>query len=138
MAENPYLRPLPTITEANRPFWDGLRERRFLVPKCRDCGDFNWSPYPACRSCLGTNQDWTEVSGSGTVYTFSNVYRGAATFPSPHVWAYVELDERPRALTVLANIVNCDPDDVHIGMPVRVFYDDIPGHDITLYRFEPR
>jgi uncharacterized protein len=138
MAVEQYLSPLPNITTENRPFWDGLRERRFLVPRCNACGDYNWSPYPACRSCLSTDQEWVELSGRGTVYTFSNVYRGPATFPSPHVWAYIELEERPRVMTVLANIVNVDPDQVHIGMPVEVTYDDIPGHEMTLYRFQPR
>jgi uncharacterized protein len=132
-----YLRPIPTITAPNRPFWDALRERRFTVPKCDDCGDYNWSPYPACRTCLSVNQTWTDVSGRGTVYSHSSVYKGLRTFDVPHVFALIELEERPRTLTVLSNIVGCDPDDVHIGMPVQVVFDDIPEHNITLYKFAP-
>jgi uncharacterized OB-fold protein len=33
--------------------------------------------------------------------------------------------------------VGCDPDDVRIGMPVQVVFDDIPEHNITLYKFAP-
>ena len=35
----------------------------------------------------------------------------------PYVLAYVELDEGPRLLT---NVVGCEPDEVRIGLPVRV------------------
>ncbi|MDT5369078.1 MAG: uncharacterized protein QOC62_3509 [Mycobacterium sp.] len=132
-----YLRPLPTITPENRPFWDALNAGKFVVPKCGDCGDYNWSPYPACRTCLSTDQPWVEVSGRGTVYTFTAVYRGLATFPTPHIWAYIELEEKPRTMTVLSNIIDCEPHDCYIGMPVEVVFEPVPGHDITLYKFKP-
>lgn len=32
-------------------------------------GDYNWVPYPACRSCLSEDQPWTEVSGDATVFS---------------------------------------------------------------------
>lgn len=37
-----YLKPLPEITEPSRPFWDALRRQEFTVPRCEDCGDYNW------------------------------------------------------------------------------------------------
>jgi uncharacterized OB-fold protein len=130
-----YLRPLPTITAANRPFWDALRDHRFTVPKCTNCGDYNWSPYPACRSCLSTSQEWAAVSGRGTVYSYSAVYKGLVTFDCPHIFALIELDEKPRTVTVLSNIVGSEPKDIRIGMPVEVVFEDVPEHDITLYKF---
>ena len=33
----PYLKPLPEISEANRPFWEGLHGHQFLVPRCDRC-----------------------------------------------------------------------------------------------------
>src|SRR2546430_17057889 len=29
-----YLKPLPEITELNRPFWDALKRHEFTVPRC--------------------------------------------------------------------------------------------------------
>lgn len=135
----PYLKPLPTTTEDNRPFWEGLKRREFLVPKCQDCGDYNWTPYPACRSCLSTNQEWTKVSGEGTIYTFTVVHRGPPAFTAegPYVIAFMELKEQPRPLLVMGNMINCNPDDIKIGMPVKIAYEDIPDEDITLWRFVP-
>lgn len=49
-APAPYLKPLPAISPAHQPFFDALRNHQFVVPKCDNCGDYNWVPYPACRT----------------------------------------------------------------------------------------
>jgi uncharacterized protein len=136
----PYLKPLPQVTEANREFFEGLKRREFLVPKCEACGDYNWVPYPACRSCLSENQTWTRVSGEATVYTYSVIYRGPGAFDAdvPYIVVLGELTERPRPCLVLANLVGTDPDQVRVGMPIQIAYQDIPGEDITLWRWIAR
>jgi uncharacterized protein len=139
-ASAPYLKPLPQVTEANREFFDGLKRREFLVPKCGQCGDYNWVPYPACRSCLSEEQTWTRVSGEATVYSYSVIYRGPGAFDAdvPYVVALGELTERPRPCLVLGNLVGTDPDEIRVGMPIQIAYQDIPGEDITLWRWVAR
>jgi uncharacterized protein len=136
----PYLKPLPQVSDANREFFGGLKRREFLVPKCGQCGDYNWVPYPACRSCLSEDQTWTQVSGEATVYTYSVIYRGPGAFDAdvPYIVALGELTERPRPCLVLANLVGTDPDQVRVGMPIKIAYQDIPGEDITLWRWVAR
>ena len=51
----------------------------------------------------------------------------------PYVLAYVELGEGVRMLT---NIVDCAPDDVRIGMPVEVVFEDVTPA-VTLPKFKP-
>ena len=136
MDAEPYLRPLPKKDPTNAPFWEGTAAHKFLVPKCNDCGDWNWIPYPACRSCLSEDQSWTEVSGRGTVMSFSVVHRGPLTFGKEHYGVVLlELEERPRSLVVLGNTIDIDPEELKIGMPMKIVYEDIPGEDITMYRF---
>ena len=69
-----------------------------MVPRCEDCGDYNWVPYPACRSCLSERQAWTAVSGQGTVYSYTVSHRGPGAFDADVPYAIVlgELAERPR------------------------------------------
>ena len=119
-----YLKPLPDTTVLNQPFWDGLRLREFRVPKCSDCGDYNWIPYPACRSCYSENQEWVPVSGDATVWSFSVVHRcpGAFNDEVPYVVVLAKLAEEPRSLIVTGNLVDVDPADVRIGMPIKVVY----------------
>ena len=103
------------------------------------CGDLNWTPYPACRSCLSIKQEWFEVSGKGTLYTYSVVHVGPKAFTQdgPYVFAFAKLIEGPRALIVMGNLVGCDPDSIKVDMPIRIGYSDVPEHDLTLYHFEP-
>jgi uncharacterized OB-fold protein len=135
-----YLKPLPDISDLNRPFWDALARHEFRVPRCEDCGDYNWVPYPACRSCLSEHQVWTPVSGDATVFSFTVVHRGPGAFGAdvPYVMALGQLVEQPRACNVLANLVGCAPDDVTIGMPVQIGYLDIPSEGVTMYQWLPR
>ena len=135
----PYLKPLPDITEENRPFWDGLQRHEFLVPKCNHCGDYNWVPYPACRTCLSVDQVWVRVSGDATIFSYTVVHRGPGVFQEevPYVVALAELVEQPRPMLVLGNVRGIEPAAVRIGQRVRIEYDDIPGEDVTLWHFRP-
>jgi len=136
-----YLKPLPIPTIANEEFWDGVKRHEFLVPKCQDCGDYGWVPYPACRTCLSENLAWTKVSGDATVWSFSIVHRGPGAFAEevPYVVVLGKLVEEPRSLIVLADMVaQCPPESVAIGMPIEIAYEDIPSEDFTMYRFAPK
>jgi len=137
IAPAPYLKPLPIISDLNRPFWDGLAAHELRVPRCLDCGDFNWVPYPACRTCLSERQEWTVVSGDATVFSFTVVHRGPGAFDAdvPYVLALGQLREQPRPCNVLANLVGVAPDAVRIGMPLRIGFVDIPSEDVTMYRW---
>lgn len=52
----------------------------------------------------------------------------------PYVVAIVELVEQ-EGLQLTTRIVNCDPGDVRIGMPVSIVFDDRDG--VRLPLFEP-
>jgi uncharacterized OB-fold protein len=52
----------------------------------------------------------------------------------PYNVAEVELDEGPRVLTNLIGVKN---DEIRVGMPVEIVYDDVTN-EITLAKFRPR
>ena len=131
-----YLKTLPEPSALTKPFWEGCKKHELLVQRCKDCGTLRWVPEEFCPDCLSTNYEWEKMSGEGTIYTFTIMYR--APIPAfkediPYVVSFVELKEGPRMMT---NIVNCKPDDVKMRMPVRVFFDDVTD-EITLAKFEP-
>jgi hypothetical protein len=49
------------------------------------------------------------------------------------VIALGELAEHPRPCLVLANLVGTAAEDVRIGMPITIGYQEIPGEDITMW-----
>jgi uncharacterized protein len=74
------------------------------------------------------------------VFSFTVVHRGPGAFDAdvPYVLALGQLIETPRRCNVLATLVGADPDEVHIGMPIKIGYVDIPSEGITMYQWVPR
>jgi uncharacterized OB-fold protein len=139
----PYLKPLPQKQPENAPLWEGLAQREFRVPKCDDCGAWNWVPYPACRECLSENLTWTKVSGNGTLFTYTIVHRGLGAFHKdvPYVVGLVEMELPPggkRGVIVLGNVVGVPHDELRVGMPLKMTFKDIEGEDVTLWEFTKR
>lgn len=80
---------------------------------------------------------WFGASGRGQVYSFTIVHRSnldGYRVATPYVIAYVELEEGPRILT---NVVDCDPGELFVGMPVSVVFQDT-GTGTSLFRFKPQ
>jgi hypothetical protein len=124
-----------------RPFWEGTKEHKFLLPLGLDSRPF-W--YPRAYA-PGTLEDvtWKESKGEGTVYSYSVHYigpNGSFKGDPPHVVALVDLDEGVRVMTNLVkdeeNFPSIGPDDVQIGQRVRVVY-EVLSEDVTLPRFTP-
>jgi uncharacterized OB-fold protein len=47
-----------------------------------------------------------------------------------------KLAEEPQPCLVMGNLRGTEPDQVQVGMPVRMAFDDIPEEDITMWHFE--
>ena len=132
-----YAKPLPRIDEESKGFWEACRRHELYLQRCRACGRLRYYPRALCPSCLSDRSEWVRSAGTGTVYTFTVTHQNqSAGFRDalPYVMAYVELAEGVR---MLSNIVGCAPDEVRIGMPVEVVFEDATP-EITLPRFKPR
>jgi len=65
---------------------------------------------------------WIRAIGTATVVSYVEFHRQyAKDFPVPYVVALVELTEGPR---LLARLVGIDGNDVSIGMPLKVSFDE--------------
>ena len=113
--------PAPAVNPEIKPYFDAAGEGRLLVKKCKACGQFHHYPRAICPHCFSDQTEWTEAKGTGTVYTYSVLRRGA---PVPYCIAYVTLDE---GVTMMTNIVDCDLDAVRIGMKVKVTFKPTDG-----------
>ena len=119
--------PAPFVNTEIKQFWDATAEGRLLLPRCQDCQAVIWFPRPFCPECASTRVDWFQASGRGTVYSYTVNRRGGADLPEyrnagVYVLAYVELEEGPRLMT---NIVDCDPESLAVGLPVRVAFREL-------------
>ena len=131
-----YQKPLPQIDEVSRPYWEAAKRHQLALQKCQACGYYRYPPGDTCPRCLSGSLMWVKASGRGTVYTwtvFHKVYHPAFAGEAPYAVVAVELEEGPRLLT---NLVDCKIDDIKVGMPVEVVFDDVT-EDITLPKFRP-
>lgn len=79
----------------------------------------------------------TDVSGRGIVYSFTSARQAfdpAFGEGIPYVVALVELDEDP-GLRVLSNVVGIAPEEVSVGLPVAVAFEQ--RDDAALPVFTP-
>lgn len=128
--------PAPVVNAETERFWRATAQGRLELPRCEACGTLIWYPRAICPWCHGAATTWEELSGRGSVYSYTVTRRGQGRWKdvTPYVVAYVELDEGPRMLT---NIVGCDPAEVRIDLPVEVVFADT-GQGNALPRFRPR
>ena len=129
------LRSLPEPSPATVPFWDACKERKLLVQECQACGRIQFYPRSICTSCSSEKLGWRAALGTGKIYSYTTVHR--ALVPGfekdvPYVVAMIELDEGVR---MMSHIVSCAAEDVCIGMPVNVtFEEDRQGVILPMFR----
>jgi uncharacterized OB-fold protein len=127
---------LPTVEPETQPFWDAARDGTLLIRRCASCGTAHAYPRPFCPLCWSEDVPWEAASGRGTLYTFSTVFlNDLPPFSErlPYVAAVVDLDEGPRMMT---GIVDTDPADLRLGMPVEVTFRPLDD-ELTAPYFRP-
>uniref|UniRef100_UPI0034E1F435 Zn-ribbon domain-containing OB-fold protein n=1 Tax=Mycobacterium sp. OAE908 TaxID=2817899 RepID=UPI0034E1F435 len=130
---------LPKLHDHNRAFWTGGADGRLLISWCTQCEAWVSPPAGDCPDCEGALVA-RPVSGRGTVFTYTvNHQPFNPDVPVPYVIAIVQLDEQPD-LRIASNIVDCEPDSVHIGLAVEVRFEpqDVDGESVFVPVFAPR
>ena len=132
-----YEKPVPVPDNVTAPFWEAAKQGRLLIQHCPGCGARQFYPQSSCRECLSEELEWMEATGKGTIYSYTVVHR-APNRPFepdvPYTVALVDLDEGCR---MLSNVVDVNPEDVRVGMPVEVLFEEITP-EISLPKFRPR
>jgi uncharacterized protein len=130
----------PYADHTTQPFWDAALDGRLIVPECNDCGTFVLPPKPFCFNCQSQSFKWTELSGVGTIYTYTVVrhpLNPALADVVPFVSGVIELDGTQGAgARMIANIVDCDPETVKIGDKVKIRFDKV-SDTFAVPRFAP-
>jgi uncharacterized OB-fold protein len=121
----PAVRALPE----SLPFWQAAAAGRLVVKRCAACGETHFYPRDICPFCLSADTHWLDAAGTGTVYSFSTMGRDAAAW----TLAFVTLDE---GVTMMTNLVDCDPSSVAIGERVKVVFKKGEG-DYPVPMFTP-
>ena len=112
-------RMVPLDDPLTRFFWLSGKDGRLRFLRCGACGYYSHPPTARCPRCLSHEIAPREVSGLGTVHTFTVNHQQWVPEQQPYVIAIVRLDEQDD-LQLTTNVVGCPPEDVTIGMRVQV------------------
>lgn len=127
---------LPQPTQVTKAFWDAAKQHELLIQQCNKCGIHIFYPRAFCPECLSSELEWVASSGEGMVYSYTIIYHSPIReFENlvPYILAIIELKEGVR---IMSNIVNCELGDIHVGMAVKVVFEDV-SKDISLPKFIP-
>ena len=126
-----------STSPSTEPFWRAAAEHRLVIPRCTTCGTFRFPPSPFCFNCRAQAVEWIEHDGAGEIYSFTVIRH--AVIPQvadalPFVAAVVELPATG-GCRVVGNVVDIDPAEVRIGLPVTLdWYDVRPGESVPVFR----
>jgi len=120
-------------------FYKLLGEGKLMASRCRSCGKLLVPPRPLCPSCYGTDMEWVELKGEGTVESFTVIHVAPPQFAEevPYVVALVRLDEGVR---LPGRLVGVEPEKVKVGMRVKVEFEGPRGEGWPgwpTYKFRP-
>ena len=133
VADQPF-RVLPAVTVDNEHFWRGGEHGELRFLRCAACGTWIHPPQPRCPSCRSTEVAPQVSAGRGRILTYTvNRQPWYPGLDPPYVVAIVELADQA-GLRFVTNIVGSPPAEVHIGMPVRVRFEQV--EDVWLPLFE--
>lgn len=133
MTDAPF-RVLPALDDTNRFFWTSGEDGQLRFLRCQSCGYYLHPPLPRCPSCGSRELAPEVVSGRGEVYSVTVNHQSWDGGTEPYAIVLIALPEQDD-LRLTTNIVGCPPDDVHIGMPVQVAFEQ--RDDVWFPLFEP-
>ena len=111
-------RPAPLLSDDNHFYWDAAREGRLVTQRCQKCGRLRHPPRPMCQVCHSLEFEIIDLAGEGVVYSYAILHHPQnPAFEYPVLAALIDLGEGVR---VLSNLVEVDPSEITIGMPVTV------------------
>src|SRR5215471_20341999 len=125
MPESTRPKPLPVVTDENRPFWVGCQQGKLLLQQCGECHHYQFYPRLYCMQCSSEAIRWVEATGRGTIYSYTIIHQNKSSefvHETPYNVAIVQLEEGPR---LLSNIVDIDTTQLRVDLPVTVVYDNV-------------
>lgn len=104
------------------PFWNGIKEGKLVLQYCTEAKKFQHFPRPVSIYTGKRTLEWREVAGTGVIYATTVVRIPGPGLEGrlPLCVATVELDEGVR---IIANVLDCTPEDLKIGKRVKLAWD---------------
>jgi hypothetical protein len=101
-------------------FAQHLRDGHLMASRCKKCGAASFPPRADCEACMSDAFEFLEVSGKGTLHTFTRIVAAPTGFEDlvPYTVGVVDLEEGGKALAWFGETI--EEDDIRIGMELQL------------------
>jgi len=130
---------LPLVTPDTAFFWDGTAVGELRIQRCARCGKLRHPPGPMCPACGEAStaggaggEGYTVAAGTGEV--FSYVVHHHPPVPGKRLPMVVALVQLPEGVRILGEMPGVRPDQVGIGLPVRVTFTRVGDMSLPAWR----
>ncbi len=107
-------------TEAKtEEFINYLEQGKVMTTRCKKCGTAYFPPKMDCPSCLDSDVEWFEITGTGKLVTYTIVHYGPSGFEdeAPYTLAIADFD----GLRIFGRISkDIEEDSIVPGMAIKV------------------
>lgn len=101
----------------NKWWWEACDAGKVLIQRCKSCQTLRHPPRPMCGECQSMDWDSIESTQDGEILSHTQIHHPKIPgYQYPLVCAVIKLGE---GTNLVANIVGCEPADIHIGMKVK-------------------
>ena len=125
-------RPIPKLERDTHGYWEHLRRHELVIQRCLECRTLRHHPRPMCPECQSTEWGSVPSAGSGSVHSFVVMHHPPMPgYDFPVAVGLIDLDEGTR---LVANILDCPFDEIHIGMKVEAQVEELGGIKVPVFR----
>ena len=129
-------RMVPKITPMNEYFWTAGKQGVLKIMHCAACARFFHPFVGRCPNCRSKQIAPKAVSGNGVVVGVTvNHQPWLPEIDVPYIVALIALDEQDD-IRLLSDMCDLNPDEIHIGTPVTVYFEE--QNEIYIPLFRPR
>ena len=113
-----------------------LEEGKVMGTRCKECAAVYFPPRSDCIKCLNSNMEWFEVTGAGTLLSYSELKYGPVGFEDdlPYIIALLDYGD----YKVFGRIAKEIPyEDLTIGMELKAESNTLPNGQLNYIFVRP-
>ena len=117
------------ITKTN-DFISYLEEGKVMGTRCNECGAIYFPPRSDCVKCFNSNMGWFEVTGAGTLLSFSELKYGPVGFEDdlPYTIALLDYGDYKVFGRISQEIAY---EDLNVGMELKTEFNTLPNGQLN-------
>jgi len=107
-----------------------LEQGKIMGTKCKGCGLVFFPPRADCYQCLSSDMEWFEISGTGTLLTYSKLQYGPVGFEGdlPYCIAVLDYGDYKVFGRIAGELAD---DEITVGMEMKTVMNQLPNGQLN-------